>query len=546
MNDEELIALLDTFGPVPGCEARPAGITRLLAFRLHALCRVPQISRGYLAPRVANSEVLASDLGPVLLEYLHASGVSIELKEMTLKDGNFTALRGVMVLDTFVCRLLPKCIAQFGDPPLQINRFPGALKMSANVAIWVLMGELYRLDAPSKDLRELFLRISELPPEWREAYPEMAARYVVRSPGAPPERDTKPPESELKVNPASIVRSMPPGQRPRKPKSQHGCTWKLTDEGQVLERLKAQAEMKDSNPAITYALESLSLGYERQLPLARRQQADAVDRLVQRFPNFAPVCRWVSDQVRLCALMRVPLRLPPMLLLGPPGIGKTMFCIELAQELGAEACVRSLAEMSASWLITGGSAQWSNGRPGVIAEHLSRCPKDRIPWFVFDELDKASSDRGFPVGPALLGLLEPYTAQRFRDECLEIEMDVRPAGFIFTANELKRIRPELISRLHVIAVPAPTAFEMPAVVASVDAQLRKEQPELSKVFSPIDTQVLLHLEAVAPRELRRHLQAGYANAVRRTAKLRGRRDLLLKDLPSGVGGSHDASDRRVH
>jgi hypothetical protein len=545
MTDEELIALLDALGPVPGCEARPAGMTRLLALRLHALCRVPRISRGYLAPRVPNSEVLASDLGHALLDYLDTAGIKIELKEMTLKDGHHSALRGVLVLDTFVCRLMPKSIAHFGDPPLQINRFSGALKMSANVAIWVLMGELYRLDAASKELKELFPRISELPPEWREAYPGMGRRFVVHPPAAPPERDTKPPEFELKVNLASIVRSTPPGQRHKKLRPKRGYTWKVADEGEVLDRMKAQAEIKDSNPAINHALESLSLGYERLLPLARRQQADAVDRLVLRFPNFAPVCRWVSDQVHLCALMRVPLRLPPILLLGPPGIGKTMFCIELAQMLGAEACIRSLAEMSASWLITGGSAQWANGRPGVIAEHLCRCPKDRVPWFVFDELDKASSHRGFPVGPVLLGLLEPYTAQRFRDECLEIEMDIRPAGFIFTANELKRIRPELISRLHVIAVPAPTAFEMPAVVASVDAQLRKEQPELNKVFSPIDTQVLLHLEAVAPRELRRHLQAGYANAVRRTAKLRGRRHLLLRDLPSGVGGT-DVADRRVH
>lgn len=544
MNDEKLIALLDAFGPVPGCEARPAGMTRLLALRLHALCRAPKISRGHLSPRIPNSEVTASDLGPVLLEYLDTAGIGIELKEVTLKGGNSVALMGVVVLDTHVCRLLPKSIAHFGDPPLQINRFSGALKMSANVAIWVLMGELYRLDAASKELKELFPRISELPPEWREAYPEMGRRFVVHPPAVPPERDPKPLEFELKVNLASIVRSTPPGQRHKK-RPKHGYTWKVADEGEVLDRMKAQAEIKDSNPAINRALESLSLGYQRVLPLARRQQADAVDRLVQRFPNFAPVCRWVSDQVHLCALMRVPLRLPPILLLGPPGIGKTMFCIELAQMLGAETCIRSLAEMSASWLITGGSAQWANGRPGVIAEHLSRCQKDRVPWFVFDELDKASNHRGFPVGPVLLGLLEPYTAQRFRDECLEIEMDIRPAGFIFTANELKRIRPELISRLHVIAVPAPTAFEMPAVVASVDAQLRKEQPELNKVFSPIDTQVLMHLEAVAPRELRRHLQAGYANAVRRTTKVRGRRDLQLRDLPSGVGQANQA-DRRVH
>ena len=237
--------------------------------------------------------------------------------------------------------------------------------------------------------------------------------------------------------------------------------------------------------------------------------------------------------------------MPPTLLVGPPGIGKTMFCIQLADALDASVCLRSLAEASASFLIAGASTQWAGGKPGAVAEHLSRCPVDRAPWFVFDELDKATGDRAFPVGPALLGLLEPYTAKRFRDEALEIEMDVSPACFWFTANELDKVRPELVSRMHVIHVRAPTAFEMPAVVASVDAQLRKERPELTKVFAPLDTAVLLHLNAVAPRELRRVLQAGYASAIRRTSARRGRRSLRMDDLPGGWHGMPDV-ERVLH
>lgn len=538
MNDEELSDRLATFGPVPGCERRPAGMTRLLALRLHALCRGSKLTKVLPARDSPINEVEASYLGPVLLEYLNASRVVIQTKGRVLPDSNISNFRGVVVLDTMVNRLLPRSIANFDHPPLQINRFSGGLGMPASVTIWVLMGELYRVGGPSREHRELIERISDLPSEWRDFYPEMGRTFVPNPPGAPPEQ-------VLKVTPEDILRSSLPKMRRKLSQSKALHTWQVVDEAEIRERIKARADDKDPSPGIMRVLEDLALHYKRVLPAARQKQAEAVDQLVQRFPNFAPVCRWVSDQIRLHALTRAPLHLPPMLLLGPPGVGKTMFSIELAQTVGAEACLRSLGELSASWLITGASAQWANGRPGVIAEHLSRCPKDQMPWFIFDELDKASKDRGFPVGPALLGLLEPYTAQRFREECLEIEMDIRPATFIFTANELDRIRPELISRLHVIAVPEPTAFEMPAVVASVDAQLRKEQPGLSRVFSPLDTEVLIHLEAQPPRNLRQHLQAAYANAVRRTGQQRGRRDLLLKDLPAGVGRGNSVRGR-VH
>lgn len=533
MNDEELVARLDSFGPVPGCQGRPAGLTRLLALRLHALCRAPGLSVRYTASQGPNSEVLASDLGPVLLRYLNTAGIGIELKEVLLVGESMASCRGLVVLNTFVSRLLPRSIAQF-YPPLKVDRLPGALKMPISITIWAMAGEIHRKDPDQDEIPKLVERACEVAPEWCDAYPELRDSF-------------EPPPPELPVTPPSLV--APPLRSTsldrQSKRRQRGQVWTLTDEAQIQDRLNKLSSRKERNSGIDKVLKGLSLHCVRHLEHARQRQAVAVEQLEQRFPNFVPVCQWVADQIRLCALMHAPLRLPPVLLLGPPGIGKTMFCIELAQTLGAEVCIRSLGEMTASWLITGTSTQWNNGRPGVVAEHLSQCPKNRIPWFIFDELDKATGDRGFPVGPALLGLLEPYTAQRFRDEALEVEMDIRPAGFIFTANELERVRPELISRLHVISVPAPTAFEMPAVVASVDAQLRKEQPGLNKIFAPIGTEVLLHLEAQPPRELRRYLQLGYANAARRMAQKRGRRVLLPQDLPSGSGRSH-FHDRKMH
>lgn len=71
------------------------------------------------------------------------------------------------------------------------------------------------------------------------------------------------------------------------------------------------------------------------------------------------------------------------------------------------------------------------------------------PFLLLDELDKAvGQGRSYPIGPALPRLLEPKTAERFRAENLDIEIDVRPVTITFTANRLYKLTPELLSRLQ--------------------------------------------------------------------------------------------------
>lgn len=510
MNDQDLVQRFDALGPLPGVRDHPPGLTRLLALRVHALCREQRVVSLHSIPDRPRCWLMASDLGSVLLAYLQQEHIDVELHQAVPPREVLPSCLGLVPLEP-IGRLLPVALARF-LPPLQINCLTGGLKMPVGLALWAMAAELDRVGAKENTIRETIALARPLDPAWRLAYPELATRYPTTPPPPPP------------AKPALLKR--------RKTRRLGAQVWKLADDALILDRLQALEKLKDSKASTVSALERLALTCVRTLPRATLRQAKAVEQLAQRFPNFAPACEWIVDQIRLHTLFRQPLHLPPVLLLGPPGIGKTMFCMELAQAVGAQACVRSFAELTASFLITGGSTKWANGGPGAIAQHLSECPVDRVPWFVFDEVDKAAGDRSYPLGPALLGLLEPITAQRFRDEALEIEMDVRPAGFIFTANELARVRLELVSRLKVIEVRAPTSFEMPAVVASVDAQLRKEQPKFRKLFAPIDAQVLLQLEAIEPRELRKVLITAYANAARRAPDARGQRRLLAQDLPS--------------
>nr|WP_240954426.1 AAA family ATPase [Solimonas marina] len=208
-----------------------------------------------------------------------------------------------------------------------------------------------------------------------------------------------------------------------------------------------------------------------------------------------------------------------MLLQGPPGIGKTAYASALATALAMSAEVRSFAEMSAAWILTGASGTWSEAAPGLIASVLAEGPDRTAPLIFIDEIDKVNAGNHRP-DRALLSLLQPETAARFRDEHLDVELDASRISWIFASNHLSRVRPEILSRMNVFHVKAPSAEQMPVVVRSVDRSLRQSRPALAKVFEPLGDEIIELLVEQTPRTLARLLARCYARAI--AGKAQGR------------------------
>ena len=76
-----------------------------------------------------------------------------------------------------------------------------------------------------------------------------------------------------------------------------------------------------------------------------------------------------------------------------------------------------------------------------------------------DEVDKIGVSAQCPVLPVLLDLLEPNTAQRFKDEFFGMEFDASRMVFILTANSLEGVPAALLSRVEVFEVPRPAAVQ---------------------------------------------------------------------------------------
>ncbi len=79
--------------------------------------------------------------------------------------------------------------------------------------------------------------------------------------------------------------------------------------------------------------------------------------LYEALPNFTDVLDDVKRHVALAQDSRDGLEVTPILLLGPPGIGKTHFARKLADLLGTGMNLVSMSSMMAGWLLSGSSSQ---------------------------------------------------------------------------------------------------------------------------------------------------------------------------------------------
>lgn len=286
-------------------------------------------------------------------------------------------------------------------------------------------------------------------------------------------------------------------------------TWVPIDGLALNERYSAQTTHDTS--VTTKLLEKFLDQVSRVRPAVTLKQIDTVQAIATRFPNFAEYIEWVVQSLRLSAASDMPVMLRPHLLLGEPGLGKSFVVRFLAEALDMHYDRLNLPDVSANFVISGNTSSWQNGQPGFIAQSVAQGP---VPWLIMDELDKCGgADSNYPVLPTMLSLLESSTAREFRDENLQLPIDIRPLVFTFTANSLKTIDAPLLSRLHVFKIKAPEYAEMPALVRSIDAEIRESDARIARLFLPIGNKVDKVFPPMPARAVQQILLDSYAETV---------------------------------
>jgi hypothetical protein len=220
----------------------------------------------------------------------------------------------------------------------------------------------------------------------------------------------------------------------------------------VLHRVGEHEELGRTKKAVARMKE---VGAWRRAALLPHDWRARLEGLEVSFPNFAAAIDYLRSSFAIAERQTPAIAgFQPLLLSGPPGVGKTLFVEEFANLFRLPLHRLDMASAQNGARLAGSDSFWSNTRPGLLFEILAYGDHDGVTNTIvlLDELDKVGGDRYDPIG-ALYTLLEPRSAKTFADHSFpSIALDASRILFVGTANNPERIPEPIRSRMRHVEI----------------------------------------------------------------------------------------------
>jgi len=265
--------------------------------------------------------------------------------------------------------------------------------------------------------------------------------------------------------------------------------------------------------------------HQKRLAIIPNKWKGCCDTLSSSFPNFSEVIEFIRSQLALSSISNQVLKLPPILLVGDAGIGKTEFMLTLANLFDTKLSVIDVANSQSGSALAGSENFWGNTKPGQLFESLV-FGEVANPIVMLDEIDKVVANSAYNPLSALHALLEERQAKQFKDLSVpEIQIDASHVVWIATANKLNSIEKPICDRFTTFHIETPSSVQMREIVKNQYTKFIQSSPSGVYFDSSIENDVMDKLCSFHPRGVRKMLERAFG-----VAAVNNRKKLIVSDI----------------
>ena len=196
-----------------------------------------------------------------------------------------------------------------------------------------------------------------------------------------------------------------------------------------------------------------------------------------------------------------------LLLVGPPGTGKTSIVNSIAKALNRQLFRIPLGGLNDPSELKGHRRTYIGSMPGKLINALVRT-KSMDPVVLLDEIDKLSRHHTGDPSSVLLEVLDPEQHHEFMDHYVDAPISLSHCMFIATANTTDTIPAPLLDRCTVVEIDGYTIEDKIEMTTSHLLPKLKEKYRVELAFSPsvLNTLVECYCREAGVRQLNKSLE----------------------------------------